>query len=196
MTNRPTARESAETVVTGSTERAASGQAVKARPAWSPSAFRLANIGGAAATVAFGVALLLAAQSYAFRVGQLPGPGLFPTLIGGALVALGALWLVGGLRGRYRPDGDVEPPPDRRIVGKALTTFAVIGGYAVLLRPLGYLLCSALAVSLFTALAGARWRTALITGPLFAVATFLLVTTALGIQLPYGVLAPFLGPLL
>jgi putative tricarboxylic transport membrane protein len=163
---------------------------------WTPRGFRWANIAGAAGTVAFGAAILLAAQSYAFRVGELPGPGLFPTIVGGAVTALGAAWLVGALRNRYPLDDEVEPPPDRRALVRSLLTFLVIAVCAFALRPIGYPLTAALTVGVCTVLAGGRWRAALVTGALFAAVTFLLVTTVLGIQLPLGILRPFLSGLL
>jgi putative tricarboxylic transport membrane protein len=163
---------------------------------WTPRAFRVANILGALATIAFGSAILLAAQSYSFRVGDQPGPGLFPALVGGAVAVLGLLWLVGALRGSYPLDDEVEPPPDRPALVRAVLTFAVIGVFAFALRPLGYPITAALAVGACTALAGGRWRAAVLTGVLFSVASFLLVTTVLGIQLPTGILRPFLSGLL
>jgi hypothetical protein len=53
-----------------------------------------------------------------------------------------------------------------------------------------------LAIALLTLLGGGRWRAAVITGLLFGTTTFLLVTTLLGIQLPTGILRPFLVGLL
>jgi putative tricarboxylic transport membrane protein len=163
---------------------------------WTPRAFRLANVLGALGIVAFGAAILLAAQSYSFRVGDQPGPGLFPSLVGGALAVLGVAWLVGALGNRYPVDDEVEPPPDRPALVRAVLTFAVIGVCAFALRPVGYPVTAAVAVGLCTVLAGGRWRAAVLTGVLFSAVSFLLVTTVLGIQLPTGILRPFLSGLL
>jgi putative tricarboxylic transport membrane protein len=163
---------------------------------WSPAGFRLANILGALATAGLGAAILLAAQSYAFRVGDQPGPGLYPTIVGGALVAVGLVWLVGAIANRYPVDDEVEPPPDRAALVRSLLTFLVIGFSAFAMRPLGYPITAAIVVGVCTVLAGGRWRAAVLTGLVFSTVSFLLVTTALGIQLPTGILRPFLSGLL
>jgi putative tricarboxylic transport membrane protein len=163
---------------------------------WSPAGFRLANILGALATAGLGAAILLAAQSYAFRVGDQPGPGLYPTIVGGALLALGGAWLVGAVANRYPLDDEVEAPPDRSALVRSALTFLVIGFSAFALRPLGYPITAAIVVGVCTVLAGGRWRAAVLTGVVFSTVTFLLVTTALGIQLPTGILRPFLSGLL
>jgi putative tricarboxylic transport membrane protein len=163
---------------------------------WSPAGFRLANVLGGFATAGLGAAILVAAQSYSFRVGDQPGPGLFPTIVGGALVALGTAWLVGALANRYEVDDEVEAPPDRPALVRSVLTFLVVGVAAFAMRPLGYPITAALVVGICTVLAGGRWRAAVLTGLLFAVVSFLLVTTTLGIQLPTGILRPFLSGLL
>lgn len=163
---------------------------------WSPVGFRLANILGALATTALGAAILVAAQAYAFRVGDQPGPGLFPTIVAGALVALGMAWLVGALANRYQVDDEVEPPPDRSALVRSVLTFVVIGASAFAMRPLGYPITAAIVVGVCTVLAGGRWRAAVLTGVLFSTVSFLLVTTTLGIQLPTGILRPLLSGLL
>jgi putative tricarboxylic transport membrane protein len=163
---------------------------------WSPAAFRWANIVGAVVTVVFGGAIYLAAQSYSFKVGDQPGPGLFPAVVGGSVALMGLLWLLGAVRNRYPVDDEVEPPPDRPALLRALLTFLVIGVCAFALRPLGYPITAALTVGACTVLGGGRWRAAVLTGLVFSVATFLLVTTVLGIQLPTGILRPLLEGLL
>jgi putative tricarboxylic transport membrane protein len=163
---------------------------------WSPSGFRWANIAGALVTIVFGGAILAAAQSYSFRVGDQPGPGLFPAVVGGAVALLGVLWLLGAVRNRYPVDDEVEPPPDRPAFVRAVLTFAVIAFCAFALRPLGYPLTAAIAVGACTVLGGGRWRAAVLAGVLFAAVTFLLVTSTLGIQLPTGILRPLLEGLL
>lgn len=170
--------------------------AVEAATTWTAAGFRRANIVGAAATVLSATAVVLAARGYAVQVGSQPGPGLFPTVVGLALLVLGLVWLVGALRHRYLLDEDVEAPPERTALVRAAATCAIVGACAFALRPLGYPLTIALAVGAFTVLGGGKWRAALATGLIFASVSFLLVTTVLGIQLPTGVLRPLLVGLL
>lgn len=163
---------------------------------WSARGFRIANFAGSTGTIGFALLLLISGQEYAFTVGNLPGPGMFPAIIGVALLGLGAAWFVGTVLNRYKVDDEVEPPPDRSALIRSVLSFAVVCASAFVLLPLGYPLTMALAVSSLTLLGGGSWRSAVIIGPLFAATTFLLVTTLLGIQLPTGILRPFLVGLL
>jgi hypothetical protein len=158
---------------------------------WTPAGFRLANVLGALATVGLGATIFLAAQSYALRVGDQPGPGLYPTIVGVALIALGGAWFVGVVTNRYPVDDDVESPPDRAALVRSVLTFFLIGCAAFALRPLGYPITAAVVVGVCIVLAGGRWRAAVLTGVLFSAVSFLLVTSTLGIQLPSGILRPF-----
>ncbi|GAA2175931.1 hypothetical protein GCM10009846_27730 [Agrococcus versicolor] len=163
---------------------------------WSPTGFRIANIVGAALAVALAAALLIASQEYAFRVRSLPGPAFFPVIIGVAMLGLSIAWLVLALLGRYRVDADTEPPPDRSAMVRAVASLGVVTASAFAMQPLGYPLTVAIAVAILTLLARGRLRAAIPTGLGFAVVSFLLVTTVLGVQLPTGVLRPLLVGLL
>jgi Tripartite tricarboxylate transporter TctB family len=163
---------------------------------WTERGFKIANFAGSLGTIGFALMLLIGGQEYAFRVGNLPGPGMFPAVIGVALLGLGAAWFVGTILNRYRLDDEVEPPPDRSALIRAGLSFAVVCASAFAMQPLGYPVTMAFAAASLTLLGGGRWRAAILTGPLFAAATFLLVTTVLGIQLPTGILRPFLVGLL
>ncbi|WP_167139321.1 tripartite tricarboxylate transporter TctB family protein [Diaminobutyricimonas sp. TR449] len=163
---------------------------------WTPSQFKWANIIGASLCIAFALAILLGATGYAFQVQALPGPGMFPTVIGVGLLGLSVAWLGGSILGRYPVDEDIEPPPDRSALIRAVASFGIVCASAFAMQPLGYPLTIAVSVTVFTLLAGGGWRTALVVGPLFAASTFLLVTTLLGVQLPTGILRPLLITLL
>jgi len=163
---------------------------------WTKRGFKIANFAGAIGTMGFALMLLVSGQEYAFTVGNLPGPGMFPAVIGVALLGLGMAWFVGTALNRYSVDDEVEPPPDRSALIRAGLSFAVVCLSAFAMQPLGYPVTMALAAASLTLLGGGRWRAAALTGPVFAAATFLLVTTVLGIQLPTGILRPLLVGLL
>lgn len=163
---------------------------------WTEHGFKLANAIGSAVCIAFAVGILLGAQAYAFQVQNLPGPGMYPVVVGTGLLALSVAWLVGTLLNRYPVDEEVEPPPDRSAFLRALTSFAVVAMSAFAMQPLGYPLTIAVAVFCLVLLGGGGWRAAIISGLLFAVSTFILVTTVLGVQLPTGILRPLLINLL
>lgn len=159
---------------------------------WNPAAFKGANIAGALATMALALAILLGGQGYAFSVRGLPGPGMFPAIIGTGLLALSVAWLVGAVLNRYPNDAEVEPPPDRPALIRTIVSFGVVCGSAFSMQSVGYPLTIAVAVIVLTILARGRWRAAVLTGILFSACSFFLVTTVLGVQLPTGILRPLL----
>lgn len=163
---------------------------------WTQRGFKLANIIGSAICIAFAVAILLGAQSFAFQVQNRPGPGMYPIVVGTGLLGLSVAWLVGTLLNRYPADGEVEPPPDRSAFFRAISSFGVVAASAFAMQPLGYPLTMSIAVFVLVLLGGGRWRAAIISGVLFSLSSFLLVTTLLGVQLPTGVLRPLLVNLL
>jgi putative tricarboxylic transport membrane protein len=197
--NRRTETGSGESLlgaVVHATEQAEETVAAEATTHWNPRALRLVNVLSAAAVTALGAAIVLSSRNYPLWVGGLPGPGLFPGLVGAAIFVLGGLYLVEALRRPHQPHLETEPPPDRSALVRSGLSVAVLVIGAFALVPIGYPIVSALCVTALIRLAGGRWPVAAITGVLFAVITFLLVTTTLGIQLPLGVLRPYLAGLL
>lgn len=167
-----------------------------AEPVWTATTFRVANIIGATAAVAFAAAILIASGDFAFRVRDLPGPAFFPVIIGVAMLAFSVAWLVLAILGRLQPNDETEAPPDRGALIRSALALLVVLCSAFAMQPLGYPLTLAIAVTLLVLLARGRLRAAIPSGIGFAVLSFLLVTTALGVQLPTGVLRPFLIGLL
>lgn len=165
-------------------------------PAWTPRTFRIANVLGAGAAVALAAAILIASGDFAFRVRDLPGPAFFPVIVGVAMLAFSVAWLVLSILGRVHPNDETEAPPDRGALVRSSLALLVVLASAFAMQPLGYPLTLAIAVTLLVLLARGRARAALPTGIGFAVLSFLLVTTALGVQLPTGVLRPLLVGLL
>ncbi|MGO1410484.1 MAG: tripartite tricarboxylate transporter TctB family protein [Microbacterium sp.] len=163
---------------------------------WTKRGFKFANLIGSGVCVVFAVLILLGAKGYAFQVQNLPGPGMYPVVVGTGLLGLSVAWFVGTLLNRYPVDDEVEPPPDRSAFIRAMASFGVVTASAFAMVPLGYPITMAIAVLALVLLSGGRWRAAIISGLLFAVASFLLVTTVLGVQLPTGVLRPLLVTLL
>ncbi|GAB3263753.1 tripartite tricarboxylate transporter TctB family protein [Arthrobacter pigmenti] len=159
-------------------------------PVWSPAAYFRANLAGALASTGFGIAIIIAASGYDFTVGQLPGPGMYPMLIGIAMTVLGTIWVMGTWIGRYPPDAETGSPPERNALVRSLLAVLIIVGFVFALRPLGYPISSAVLVSVLVLLGRGTVRKALLSGPLFAIASYLLVTTALGVPLPLGILEP------
>lgn len=197
--NRRTENDRGESLlgaVVHATEQAEETVAAEATTHWNPRAFRLVNVLSAAAVTGLGAAITFSSRNYPLWVGGLPGPGLFPGVVGISIFALGLLYLVEAVRRPHQPHLETEPPPDRSALTRSGLSVAVLVIGAFALVPIGYPIISALCVAALVRLARGRWMVACSTGILFSVITFLLVTTTLGIQLPTGVLRPFLVGLL
>lgn len=178
------------------TEHAEAALVADAPAHWTPNRFRWANTFSAVVVTAFGATLWFVSGSYALWVGGLPGPGFFPGIVGAGLTILGVVYFIGAEARRYPLHDDVEPPPDRRALMASALSLAILALAAFALVPVGYPVVASVGVALLVRLAGGRWRTAVVGGVFFAAASFLLVTTVLGIQLPTGVLRPLLIGLL
>lgn len=162
-------------------------------PVWSSKTYSRANLLGAAVATGFGIAIIMAARGYALFVQDLPGPGLYPMIIGIAMTTLGVAWAVGTWFGRYAPAEDTGAPPERGAVIRSLLTLLTVTGFVFALNPIGYPISAAVVVTVFVLLARGSLRKALVTGPVFAIASYLLITTALGVPLNLGLLEPYLG---
>lgn len=197
--NRHTEKSSSESLlgaVVHATERAEETVAAEASTHWTPRAFRVMNLVSAVVVTALGAAIVLSARNYPLWVGGLPGPGLFPGIVGAGILVLGLVYLCESVVRPHRLHAETEPPPDRSALVRSGLSVAVLVVGAFALVPIGYPIAAALCVAAVIRLAGGRWLVSVLTGILFALTTFLLVTTTLGIQLPTGVLRPFLVGLL
>jgi hypothetical protein len=127
--------------------------------------------------VAFGLAALVFAQSYAIGTAARMGPGYFPRLLGVLLVGLGAFQCLLGLRSRA-----LQPEWHWRPLFILLTSVC----FFILITPwLG--LVVAVLVLVFIASAASRefrWREALIVGAVQGVAAAALFVYGLGLPLP------------
>lgn len=159
---------------------------------WAPAPFFWANLAGALVFTGLGIAIIIAAQGYSFTVGELPGPGMYPMLVGIAMTVLGAIWAIGTCIGRYPPDAETGSPPERDALLRSLLAILMIVGFVFALRPIGYPISSAVLGFVLVLLGKGSLRKALLFGPLFAIASYLLVTTALGVPLGLGILEPYL----
>jgi putative tricarboxylic transport membrane protein len=125
-----------------------------------------------------------------------PGPRFFPSLVGGALLVVGVLYVVDVLRGgRGDPEHseDIDEtdvrtgPTDWRAV---VLVSGVFLGFAALVRPLGWVVAATLLFFGVAVTLGARpWLRVLAVAVVTAFATYLLFARGLGVPLPNGVLS-------
>lgn len=144
----------------------------------------------------------------------IPGPGLFPMMIGGFLVLLGISLILTTLLGRRSTDVPDEPAPpqpvaaDAQVAGPDVVStdagaegprrwvngLVVIGAvlfYALLADTLGFLLTMTVVVSAILLVLRTRWWVAVLTGVLTSLALWGLFEQALLVQLPDGLLRGF-----
>lgn len=135
-----------------------------------------------AALVALGLAAVWGAQAIEVRfLGDPVGPKPFPT-------AAGVVLALSGLFVALRPGPKVAWPAPSRLAAIAAAV-AALALYAVLMRPLGFVLATALAVSVSAIVFGARARAAVPFGLGVGAALYALFDRVLEIPLPKGVLA-------
>jgi len=131
----------------------------------------------------FGGLIIIVALAYIASATQIQtsflmdpvGPKLFPMLIGG-VAAVSALGLI------IKPDAEPDWP--------SLLTFLKIGSavvvlvaYAYTLRPLGFLIPTAVAASILSYQIQPRLRQALVTGPSLSIVLFVVFKYLLGLGL-------------
>ncbi|WP_194288479.1 tripartite tricarboxylate transporter TctB family protein [Ornithinicoccus halotolerans] len=174
------------------TPEASSTGTPDAGPSRSPRRVNRTDLIAGAASAVLGVAVLPAAVGMPRIAQGMPGPGLFPGIIGVFLVLFGLVLVVGALRGR-RVDVEEEAPA---VAGPTVSTgrrwlnggvvLAGIAFYIVAAETLGFLVTITLVVLAVMITLGARWWVALITAVAVAFALLLVFEEGLLVQLPDG----------
>ncbi|WP_144186753.1 tripartite tricarboxylate transporter TctB family protein [Elioraea rosea] len=137
------------------------------------------------ALAALGLAAILGAAAIEVPfLGDPVGPKPFPIAAGAVLVACGLLIAA-------RPGEPVEWPSAARLGAIAAATAALVL-FAVGMRPLGFVLATAVTVAVAAAVFGARIVHAVMLGLGTGFALFWLFDRVLEIPLPLGLLAPLL----
>jgi putative tricarboxylic transport membrane protein len=117
------------------------------------------------------------AGSYAITFGDVLGPTVFPVIVGIPMMILSASLVV-------FPSGQVDWPAPQRMWRQA-AALAVLIGYTIVLRPLGFPLATfALIALLGIILGGAAWKAVLL-GAIMAPALWALFDQVLGLPLDF-----------
>jgi hypothetical protein len=126
-----------------------------------------------------------------------PGPGLFPTIVGIFLIATALGCLIQEVLPRKRgagptasplPDRDSAAPP-RRNVQKTFQLMALMIGYALALKPLGFLICIGVFLIVAIRVFGyRRWVPALAMAAVIASISYATFVLWLKVPLPAGIL--------
>ncbi|WP_291298346.1 tripartite tricarboxylate transporter TctB family protein [Elioraea sp.] len=138
------------------------------------------------ALAALGLAAIVAAQMIDVRfLGDPVGPKPFPTVAGAVLFVCGVI--VG-----LRPGPPVDWPSPARL-GAIAAAAGALALYALGMRPLGFVLATAITVAIAAKVFGARLIPAGLLGIGFGTALYLLFDRVLEIPLPKGLLAGLFG---
>lgn len=131
----------------------------------------------------FGLVVLMVALAYIVSATQIQtsflsdpvGPKTFPMLIGGVAALCGLVLIV-------RPDSDPEWPMVKTLF-KLLISVVVLVGYAYALKPLGFLLPTAITAAILSYQISPRVVPAALAGVGLSVGLFILFKFALGLGL-------------
>lgn len=122
-----------------------------------------------------------------------PGPGFFPTLIGVFLIATAAGCVIQELLGRKRapetPAAAPAAPPPERQVAKTVQLLALLVGYMLVLKPLGFPIAIAVFVAIAIRIFGYRkWLPTAAMAVVIAAASYVAFVAWLKVPLPLGLL--------
>lgn len=134
---------------------------------------------------ALGVVYLLLARGLSLHTLNGPGPGVFPLVVGGAL-------LLTGVMAAWRP----EPPagieaPSRGTSKSIAIVFASLLALCLVFQGVGYLLSGVLLMTAVLRAFKASWPYALSVSVAGVLATYLVFVTLLGLTLPRGAWMPW-----
>lgn len=128
--------------------------------------------------VAFGAAALVISQSYALGSASRMGPGYFPRLLGILLVGLGALQSIISFRAAEEPGEGWHWRPLLIVLAAVAAFSALAPWFGLIVASLALVFISSAASTEF------RWKEALVSGALQAVAAVLVFVYGLGLPLP------------
>ena len=143
-----------------------------------------------------GIVFTVFAFHYGLVAGDMPGPGLFPFVVGAALVFLSSILFIGHFS--YKGDegkknGEEETSPPRGNWGKPLLVLIALCGYIVVLKYLGFVATTFLfMLFLLKSVEPQKWRTTFIASILTAALTYALFGLWLKVDMPKGIFG-FIG---
>jgi len=116
-----------------------------------------------------------------------PGAGLFPVLVGVSLLGLSLTILIWALLNKTTTAKDREPFPEGNDRQRVLALGGTLALFVLLLKPLGYGICSAALMTAVLRLLGLRsWGRILLISLATAAVSYYLFNVLLGVPLPRG----------
>jgi hypothetical protein len=136
----------------------------------------------------FGLAIALGAVRYKLGTFSAPDSGLMPFLVGLAISFLAGIGFILSTLERRRGTGWIPLVKGVRWK-RGLIVLAALASYILLVRTLGFLICTALFIGfLLKAVVPQRWSTVLAVALITALASYGIFEVCLKAQLPRGIL--------
>lgn len=141
------------------------------------------------ALIALGIAAFVYARRYDLGGLASPGPGFFPQIGAGLLVAAGAFSALASLLSGDALDQHQErqPSPAKGAL-RALGALAVLGAYTLALESIGFVIATPLLLGGVAWLSGAGYRASFATAAIGTLAAYGLFAKLLSVPLPPGLL--------
>lgn len=144
---------------------------------------KISDIGTSALLIALGGGTAWQATKLSLGVPSAPGPGFFPFWLGILLIGVALIILVQDIK--RKPEGqEIEHSKIR-----AFLALAAIFIYALLMEPLGYVLCTFLLIYfLLTMMTRKAWWFGPLVACLITLGSYILFSVCLEVLLPKGIL--------
>ena len=153
------------------------------------------NLVAACVCLALGITMASFGLVYGLTKSNMPGPGLYPFIVGLLLTLLSVLWLLDKKqRGLASAEEDITVP-DRRGVTHIVLTLAAGVGFILILNSLGYQLTMLLYIGALLKLVSHRnWFLTIVMAASFSFGSYAIFVALLGVPLPLAQI-PFLNSL-
>jgi putative tricarboxylic transport membrane protein len=139
--------------------------------------------------------LVASGLTYGLTKSNVPGPGLFPLVLGLILAVLSIMWLADKKQRDPATADDAPTAPDRKGIVYIVTTLAAGAGFIAVLGLIGYQLAMLFYTALLLRFISHRsWFITMIMAAAFSFGTYLIFVVLLGVPLPAAQI-PFLNSL-
>jgi len=133
--------------------------------------------------IALSVLLILVASTYPAANQGVPGPGFFPTLLGIGVIALSFGQLL-----VQRHEADIQVRLFCKENVPVFITMGLLVVYFLVLKYLGFRIATPLfLIAVMRLFQVKKWSVCILTAVLTTVCTYLVFSTLLSVQLPYGI---------
>lgn len=139
--------------------------------------------------LAIGVITTISSWTIGFGKWEDPGPGFMGALSGAALSLFSLIWLVDSWAKRHAGgSSSIKFFPEAQSPARIIKVLVPLCGFALLLEPLGFLICTFLFLAFLLKDDSKSWSRTLLFSLVVSVATYLVFEVWLQVQFPEGLL--------